>query len=200
MYTDKQMYGLLTKPEPEKIARYDLINKPEPDELYHWGIKGMKWGQRRYQNKDGTLTEEGKARLRKQWTRDPKLVAEHYDDLTPEERQYAIQRRRDIQNFADAHPRVKEKKSISQLAKGAAATVGAGTAIALTLYKGGKWLNSAEGKAVTAKGKDIVKKAWKWANTDSVKKAASRKSAKMAKNQITRVLRSTGKHAFVSFG
>ncbi len=31
-------------------------------ELYHWGIKGMKWGVRRYQNKDGTLTDAGKKR------------------------------------------------------------------------------------------------------------------------------------------
>lgn len=32
------------------------------DELYHWGIKGQKWGIRRYRNEDGTLTEEGKRR------------------------------------------------------------------------------------------------------------------------------------------
>lgn len=31
-------------------------------ELYHHGIKGMKWGVRNYQNEDGTLTEEGKMR------------------------------------------------------------------------------------------------------------------------------------------
>ena len=32
------------------------------NELYHWGVKGMKWGVRRYQNSDGTLTDKGKKR------------------------------------------------------------------------------------------------------------------------------------------
>ena len=30
--------------------------------LAHHGIKGQKWGIRRYQNEDGTLTAEGRAR------------------------------------------------------------------------------------------------------------------------------------------
>jgi hypothetical protein len=32
------------------------------NELYHWGVKGMRWGVRRYQNKDGSLTPAGKKR------------------------------------------------------------------------------------------------------------------------------------------
>lgn len=31
-----------------------------PDYLMHHGIKGMRWGVRRYQNKDGSLTNAGK--------------------------------------------------------------------------------------------------------------------------------------------
>ena len=42
---------------------YDIYISPAT-ELYHYGIKGQKWGVRRYQNEDGTYTETGKKRRR----------------------------------------------------------------------------------------------------------------------------------------
>lgn len=36
-------------------TKYTIVN----GELYHYGTKGMKWGVRRYQNKDGSLTPAG---------------------------------------------------------------------------------------------------------------------------------------------
>lgn len=37
-------------------------NARQPPELRHWGIKGQKWGIRRFQEENGSYTEEGKVR------------------------------------------------------------------------------------------------------------------------------------------
>lgn len=48
------------------------VRRLNNDELYHHGIKGQKWGVRRYQNPDGSLTSAGKRRLYKQNSKDIK--------------------------------------------------------------------------------------------------------------------------------
>ena len=69
-------YGLVNKPPIDEIRNLDLVNKPD---LMHFGILGMKWGVRRYQNPDGTLTELGKRRVANKLTKRERKIAKRVD-------------------------------------------------------------------------------------------------------------------------
>ena len=46
------------------------------DYLIHYGVKGQRWGIRRYQNKDGSLTSEGRKHLREEIKRENRRAFE----------------------------------------------------------------------------------------------------------------------------
>ena len=47
------------------------------NELIHHGIKGMRWGVRRYQNKDGSLTKAGRKKMAKLDKEYSKLIGQN---------------------------------------------------------------------------------------------------------------------------
>ena len=67
-------------------------------ELYHHGIKGMKWGVRRYQNKDGSLTEAGKNRQIKS---DRRRAVKNRRSMSNEELRKGIERLRLEKQYKD---------------------------------------------------------------------------------------------------
>ena len=68
---------------------YRLTDLVSSQELYHHGIKGQKWGVRRYQNKDGSLTPAGKKRSKADIRRDKMNKLKDNDKLTDKERKIA---------------------------------------------------------------------------------------------------------------
>lgn len=57
-----RLYERNSQNVPYGQTDYLMHRDDSSQSLAHFGIPGMKWGLRRYQNEDGTLTEEGKLR------------------------------------------------------------------------------------------------------------------------------------------
>lgn len=73
------------------------------NELQHHGIKGQKWGVRRYQNKDGTLTTAGKKRFeRDQREHAAKKKENRIDVSTPDPSRWAKEDLDRSKRFVDA--------------------------------------------------------------------------------------------------
>ena len=64
---------------------FDESEVDNDNELYHFGIMGQKWGLRRFQNKDGTLTPEGKMRYLKTDSSITKRVKKDWNSMSDKE-------------------------------------------------------------------------------------------------------------------
>ena len=79
----------------------------DENELKHWGILDMKWGLRRFQNPDGSLTEEGRKRYNVGPPRDKaKSIipqkAKKPEDLSDDKLYKRSKRNRNLANYYNA--------------------------------------------------------------------------------------------------
>lgn len=143
----------------------------ENRELTHWGIKGMKWGVRRYQNKDGSLTPAGKKRqeklerkAEKKRLKNNKRVVEEYEDVEkrraralrstdPDE----ILKNKDVLTTAELNDRINRINTEQRLSEMAAKNKKTGYDYVNSLIKFGKKANEVYELTNTPLGKALKK-------------------------------------------
>lgn len=107
--------------------------------LAHYGIKGMKWGRRRYQNKDGSLTPAGRERYSEDSNEAYNLKRKGVDRLSNKELKRLNERLNLEQNYRRLNPS-KVKRGAKIVAGVVGATTGAiGVMNTLTGAKNSEW-------------------------------------------------------------
>lgn len=105
----------------------DLSRHQVDDFLIHYGISGMRWYVRRFQNEDGTLTEAGKKRygytsyeVKRNLDNAQRIAKEkrlHSDDLNSRNGLHAVFTTNDIRNAHAKRAAFKAEKKADQLQK-----------------------------------------------------------------------------------
>ena len=94
----------------------DIYTIGSDGELHHWGIKGQKWGIRRYQNKDGSLTPAG----RKRYAEEEATLKEREKSIKNRERVKARQAKIDAKKAElDAREKALEESKSTKTSPGA---------------------------------------------------------------------------------
>ena len=91
------------------------------NELQHHGILGMKWGVRRYQNKDGSLTSAGKKRQMSQDAEEAsKIKKKKVKEMSNAELRKLTERQNLERNYKSLNPNIisNGKKFVSRVADG----------------------------------------------------------------------------------
>lgn len=95
-------------------------------ELYHYGIKGQRWGVRRFQKKNGSLTPAGKKRQKEKWSEDAteasKIKKKSVKEMSNAELKRLNERTRLEQEYSRLNPS-NRKKAIAAVTA-TAATMG----------------------------------------------------------------------------
>lgn len=125
MYTNADDYI-----DDDMRKKWAVHGIPEFDStsLVHFGIPGQKWGVRRFQNEDGTLTEEGKTRYYDTLSDRQK---KDYDKFIAKDQKLIEKRMSEGKSFTRASKEVANRRLVSDLIKGAGV-------LAVSLYGGYK--------------------------------------------------------------
>ena len=152
---------------------HSVIKNLNNEEIYHHGVPGMKWGQRLYQNKDGSLTALGRKRaaklenkykyvtgrnIKKELKRKEESRPKELHEMTNEELQRKTTRLNTEKNYLEA---VKNRAAVEpkQVSRGKA-------------FIKASW-NDMIRPAATNAGKDFLEKAMKNFGNDILTKEPS---------------------------
>ena len=111
-------------------------------ELYHFGIKGQKWGIRRYQNEDGSLTDAGQQRYARREARVANRIRKYKEqESAVQEKRYGKMINKEEKKASKYAEKAKKYSSLNKVKKAE------------------KYTNKAKDAEATARlGKEFLKK------------------------------------------